>query len=392
MMTMLPRDMLVTVSTYVGGSSFVSLCVTSKSWNQLLQHSCRYEEEMVAHRKERVARFRAQFKALDISIWIAFRGYQVSVISDPERVNLDEPPELREILEAMQYVDFSDLSRLTDAQVASVKARCDSLKVTLLLGLDVGRDYVSLGSSSFTDSIARKEALLCENGSRFLRLFRQHHELVTEEIQRLKLPSALASLYHSDFIIEPRLNQAAVDQVKNFSIDALRQLVSRIVALEAEISAMDIGFTWCSHRSGTEYRPFKASICGLETRRLPLNVDVYVKQVSEEVREFVMRPSTLLLERRTRMLATVAELQRLNDEGLARLTTKRLRAILKRDVTDRLEKARVYADQTDTLIQLDDALRLLWRTVLRPIAGPPPARSFVASGGGSGANKQQRLF
>lgn len=404
-MTILPRDMLLNVSTYVGGTSYVSLCVTNKHWNHLLQHSpeigCRYRREVVAHRKERVARFRAQFRALDITIGVNYRGYQVSDLPDPERVLLDDPPELNELLfDGVEFVSLSDLSRLTDTEVAFVKARCDLLRVSLRLGgLNQGPAYVELGSQAFTDSIAAKEDLLCQHAPRFLRLFRQHLQLVTEEIPRLKLPPHLACLYHANYTREPELNQHAIDQVKNFSVDALRQLVARIVALEEEICAIDIGFTWFP-LGGNDYRPFLHLHPGHTRSRPPLNVDAYVKEVCEKVREYNECSPMKLLERRTRVRAEVAELERAHASGLAQRTTRRLRAILQRDVTDQLEQARVYAEQIETIIQLDAELRKLWRTVLRPIAGPA-SLSFLhkhynesSSSSGSGqasANKKQRL-
>ena len=405
-MTMLPRDMLLNVSTYVGGTSYVSLCVTNKHWNHLLQHSpemeCRYRREVVAHRKERVARFRAQFRALDITIRVEYRGYQVSFLPDPDRVNLDEPPELNDILfDGVTFASIFDLSRLTDTEVAFVKARCDLLGVSLHLGgLGQGPWYVEFGSQTFTESVAAKEELFCQHAPRFLRLFRQHLQLVTEELPRLKLPPRLVSLCCS--YSAPELNQRAIDQVKHFSVDALRQLVSRIVALEDEICAINIGFNWFP-LGGTDYRPFLHLHPGHTRCRPPLNVDAYVKQVSEEVRAGVERSYTKLLERRARIRAEVAELERAHVKGLARSTTPRRRVIFQRDVTDKLEEARAYAEQIETNIQLDAELRKLWRTVLRPIAGPASLsflhkhynESSSSSGSGSdeaSAGKKQRLL
>jgi len=267
---------------------------------------------------------------------------------------------------------------LTDTEVAYVKARCDLLRVSLRLGgLRQGPDYVEFGSQAFTESVAAKEELLCQHAPRFLRLFRQHLQLVTEELPRLKLPPRLFSLCCS--YSAPELNQRAIDQVRNFSVDALRQLVARIVALEDEICAIDIGFNWFPLGDGTDYRPFLHLHPGHTRCRPPLNVDIYVNQVREEVRACVERSyTTNLLQRRTRIGAEVAELERAYVKGLARSTTPRRRAIFQRDVIDKLEEARAYAEHTDTVIQLDDALRKLWRTVLRDES--------------SSCSKKQRLF
>lgn len=374
MMTMLPRDMLLNVSTYVGGTSFVSLCVSSKGWNHLLQHSARNEKEQVAHRKERVGRLRAQFEDLALLIRIPVK-YRTEELIDPDAtfypVRLDPAPELPSDF----YV--SEMSVLNDEQIAQVQAKCTDLGLVLHVRFESsGSSFVEFGGAAFHAAIAAREAALCARGPRFLRLFRQHQQLVVAGLPRLKLPEHLYCLYCANYTREPGLNRHAIEQVKNFSVSALRQAVAQIVSLEAEISALDVGFDWSCYGGGgggggATYRPWKSTFSGRSCSP-PLDVDLYVREVCEKVRELVMRSHRILEEQRRFAHAQVAELQCEYDEGVARSTTPRLRAILQRDVTDHLDKARVFAEQTELLVEFDAELRKLWKTELRPIAGPPP--------------------
>lgn len=372
MMTMLPRDMLLNVSTYVGGTSFVSLCVTSKSWNHLLQHSARYEKEQVAHRKERVTRFRAQFAALDISIQIPVE-YHTEEIIDPMAlfypVRLDASPRMS--------WDFykTELSDLSEAEITQAKARCAGVGLKLFVRFKPSVNFLEFGGPEFHAAIAARETALCANAPRLLRLFRQHQQLLQVDLPRLKLPAYMASLYWAGYTRDPDLNQFAVDQVKYFSVSALREAVVHIESLETDIAGVDLGgFGWTYYggaSSSAASRPFRG-LMPRSFRSHPLDVDAYVRKVCEEARELVMRPFGRLEEQRRFAHAQVAEFQRAYDEGVVRSTTPRLRAILQRDVTDQLDQARVFAEQTEVLVEFDAELRTLWKKVLRPIAGPPP--------------------